>query len=282
MKENTHTRKQDSLGPITRVIEPELADEQSHTEDHRLRLMIDGALGMFAIFTELPESSSCEWSKGGICTYRTILEDFSMDDDNGYRPGRVRIVPGKIEWRNRIYDQIQDAIDHPSEEFRMDDLRISPEELVGFDSPSLFLEESTHDTYSMLSAYFRLSNSNHRILTVPPTYVGNWALMAHGLFQCRHPPGALGEQKKNAPEYEIRMRHNTEIAVYRAPNDRSVYAALVIANVQEPEYHVICGGNCIDCALRTMITEVEPLAIEAGRTRKNAPRLLLIVRLQQN
>lgn len=66
----------------------------------------------------------------------------------------------------------------------MDDLGIFPEELIGFDSASLFLKEVFRNSQSMLFVWSHLSNRRHHILNIPPTYVANCALMAHGLAHC--------------------------------------------------------------------------------------------------
>lgn len=56
-------RKREPLGPVAWVIELEKADKSLHTDDHRVRLTIGGALGLFTLLTEQPDSASYAWSR---------------------------------------------------------------------------------------------------------------------------------------------------------------------------------------------------------------------------
>jgi hypothetical protein len=255
LDEDACERIEEELGPIVWVIEPEKEDEDLYTVDHRMRLMMDGALGLFTYLPELEDSFSCAVSSGGICVYRKILEGLSIHDNLGYALGRIQIVPGRIEWNGITFDRVQDWYSDSSDRFRMmEDEGIDPEEM-DFGDPSLKMEQ----TLTSLRVAYCLSNSRQHVLNIPPAYLANTALMARGLFRCQHHQaynhGARTSERDL--EYQILTLRGKEVALYKAPNDRSVCAALAIANLLYPKYFVIWDDKCLECALESAVAEVE-------------------------
>jgi hypothetical protein len=280
LDDQTRTIFEKGMGPIAWVIEPKTADDRE-TDNNRMRVMIEGALGLFGLIDPLRDSDSCAWSDNGICAYRTILRNLPMHNEFGYSLGRIHIVPGRIEWQNRSYDQIQDLSDLPPFDFRTDDNRIDPTQLLGFERPSLELKETLKDSDCMLMGGFRLPNINKLPLFIAPTNIGNCAMMAHGLYQCQR--RASCNEKRQAsgamPEFHVHKRHGKEVAVYKAPNDRSIFAAIAIGSLLEEEYLPLCGGECLECALRTATDELEPFTQDNAPTDARTRQLLVIVRL---
>ncbi|KAF2188003.1 hypothetical protein K469DRAFT_628263 [Zopfia rhizophila CBS 207.26] len=252
--DDTRERMEKGLGPIVWVIEPEREDEVLYTVDHRMRLMIDGAMGLFTFLRELGDSSSCAFASGGICAYRKILGGLSIYDDFGCSLGRIHIIPGRVEWHGVAFDRIQDWYQDWSDAFRMEDGRINLDEM-DFEDPSLLMEESLEK----LSVTYRLSNSRQRILNIPPVYLANNALTAHGLVQCQHQHGCnRGIRAFNKDfDFQVQTFNGKEVSLYRAPNDRSVCAALVIADLLQPNYFVVRDDKCMECALQRAVAEVE-------------------------
>jgi hypothetical protein len=245
--DDTRERMERGLGPIVWVIEPEKEDEYLYTVDHRVRLMIEGAMGLFTFLKELSNSSSCAFASGGICAYRNILEGLSIHDNGGYALGRIRIVPGRIEWYGVVYDRVEDWYQTPSDEFCMDDGRINLEE-IDFKEASLWMEESP----DMLSVTYRLPNSKQRVLNIAPAYFSNTALAAHGLVQYQqqhagnHGTGPICKESA----FRVQILNGKEVSLYQAANERSVAAAMAIAHSSEIEYHVILDDKCAECALQ--------------------------------
>lgn len=220
--DDTRERMEKGLGPIVWVIEPEREDKDLYTVDHRVRLMIDGAMGLFTFLRELRDSSSCAFASGGICAYRKILENFSIHDKSGYSLGRIQVIPGRIEWNGVAYDQIQNWYQIPPDAFRIEDGLFNPEEM-DFQEPSLCLEESL----DMLSVTYRLLNSKLHILNIAPGYFANYALMAYGFVRYQRQRGCnhgIGTFDKDSA-FQVQTLNGKEVHLYRAPNDRSVGAA---------------------------------------------------------
>ena len=252
--EDACERIEEELGPIVWVIEPEKEDEELYTIDHRMRLMVDGALGLFTFLEELEDSFSCAIVSGGICVYRKILEGLSIHDDIGYALGRIKIIPGKVEWNGITYDRVQDWYCDSAEEFRMDDGRIDPEEM-GFGEASLRIEQ----TLNSLKVAFCLPNTRQYILNIPPVYLANNAMAAHGLFRCQHRKGYKrgGKTSERDLEYQVLTFRGKEVALYRGTNDISVCAAMAIGDLLYPKYFVIRDDKCMECTIERAVAETE-------------------------
>jgi hypothetical protein len=280
LDDQTRTIFEKDMGPIAWVIEPKTADDRE-TDNNRMRVMIEGALGLFGPINPLRDSDSCAWSNNGICAYRTILRNLSMHNEFGYSLGRIHIVPGRIEWQNRSYDQIQDLSPLPPFDFRTDDNRIDPTQLLGFEPPSLELKEKLQGSDCMLMGAFRLPNINKLPLFIAPTNIGNCAMMAHGLYQCQR-CASCNENRQAItamPEFHVHKRLGKEVTVYKAPNDLSVLAAIAIGSLLKDKYLPLCGGECLECALRTATDELEPFTQDNADTDAQTRPLLVIVRL---
>ncbi|KAH8701246.1 hypothetical protein GQ44DRAFT_778824 [Phaeosphaeriaceae sp. PMI808] len=258
---DTCTKLQEGLGPAVWVIEPEIDDNRLYTIDHRVRLMIDGAMGLFTHLRELEDSSSCAWSRNGICAYRDILKNFSIYDSSGFCLGRIHIVPGRIEWHGQAIDKIQDWYHEQEVEFRLDngDGLLNPHELE-FGQPSLLMEERV-ETFNIT---YQLPNCRQYVVNIPPTHIANQALASYGLVHCRHLlhnsrwPRAVDDSTR----YQVQTHLGKEVSIYQVPNDRSSFAALVLAQNLSPAYFVVCDDKCIECALRTLVLEVQTTTVD--------------------
>ena len=274
----TRTSFEKDIGSIAWVIEPKTADDRE-TDGNRMRVMIEKALGLFTCVESLRDSDSCAWSFNGICAYRTILRDLSMHNEFGCSLARIHIVPGQIVWQNRQYTQIQDLGDLPPFDFRTEDNRIDTRQLLGFESPSLVLKETLKDSDSMLMGGFLLPNINKLPLFIAPTMIGNRALMANGLYQCQLRAGCNQKRQviRAMPEFKVYKRCGKEVFVYKAPDDRSIFAAIAIGSLLETEYLPLYGGECLECALRTATDELEPYIEDTTHTSISSTRHLLVI-----
>lgn len=232
------------------VIEPERGHEILYTVDHRVRSMVDSALGLFSNHAdEIDHDSGCAFVENGIVAYRMILDDLAVRDGTGITLAQIRIVPGQIVWNNTPYSRIQDMyVDHPDYSWINDDDRIVPEELH-FGRPSLLLEEST----KMLQISFQLINSKGRILHILPTYAANEVLEHHGLVTCDHRPNTFRKNRATGEgiDFQVKNIHGKEVTMYRAPPGASVFAALTIAKMPVAGYDTVCNTKCMECALHT-------------------------------
>ncbi|KAF2447322.1 hypothetical protein P171DRAFT_430219 [Karstenula rhodostoma CBS 690.94] len=232
------------------VIEPERGHEILYTVNHRVRSMVDSALGLFSNHeVEIDHDSGCAFVENGICAYRMILDDLAVRDDTGIMLAQIRILPGQMVWSNTPFSRIEDMyVDHPDYCWIDDDDRIVPDELE-FGKPSLLLEESTRS----LKVSFQLLNSRGRILHILPTYTANEVLEHHGLVTCDHRPNifrgnrAIGE----GMHFQVQNIHGREVTTYRAPPGASAFAALTIAKMPVTDYDVVCNNKCMECALHT-------------------------------
>ncbi|KAL5375494.1 hypothetical protein DPSP01_011190 [Paraphaeosphaeria sporulosa] len=235
------------------VIEPERGHEILYSVDHRVRSMVDSALGLFSSHEdEIDHDSGCAFVENGICAYRMILDNLSVRNDTGITLAQIRIVPGQILWRDTPYSRIQDMyVEHADFEWINEDGRIAPEEL-DFERSSLLLEEST----KMLSASFQITNSQGRILHVLPTYTANEVLEHHGLVTCDHRPNTFRRDRatRERIDFQIQNVHGKEVTMYRAPPGASAFAAWTVAKIPAaaPDgYDVVCNTKCMECALHT-------------------------------
>ncbi|KAF2688944.1 hypothetical protein K458DRAFT_359972 [Lentithecium fluviatile CBS 122367] len=259
--DTTRERMEQKLGPIVWVIEPEKEDERFYTVDHRIRLMMDGAMGLFSYLTELDSSSCTAWSRGGICAYRTILEGLSMHDDSGCSLARIRILPGRIQYQGVTFDRIDDRYQDQADEFQ-DDLNhegIDRKDLeFGFRDPSMVME--VQDSIKYLSVSYLMPNCRGLVLNVLPNFVTNGALGKYGLVHCRHPPGYNRGNRavRGNVDFEVQTIGGKQVSLYRVPHEHSLYAALAISDIHDPRYLVVIDDKCVECAIQTALNQASP------------------------
>jgi hypothetical protein len=247
-------RREAELGPIVWVIEPGQEDQSLHSIDHRMRLMMDGAIGLFTFLREVEDSITCALASGGICAYWKILEDLSIYDDHGFALGRIHIVPGRIEWNGIAFGRVQDWYDSSSDEFsEMQDQNFDLE--MEFTEHALKMEQS----FDGLRVGYCLTNSKQHFLNIPPTWLLNTAIGAHGWSRCQKTQGCSREGRVSGRKLRLETtRHRgKEVALYQAPNDRTLCAALAIAELLSNNYCVIINDNCRACTLDLAVAGFE-------------------------
>lgn len=246
--------REEELGPIVWVIEPAREDQYTHAVDHRMRLMLDGALGIFTFLREVEDNTTCALASNGICAYWKILEGFSIYDDHGFALGRLHIVPGRIEWNGFAVDRIQDWYDNSSDEFtEMQSQSFDLE--MEFERPTLRMEQS----FDGLRVGYCLANSKQHFLNIPPIWLLNTALAAYGWFRCQKrqdcSPGS--RVSGEAPQLETTRYRGKEVALYQARSDRTLCAALAIAELLSNDYCVIINNSCRACTLDLAVAGYE-------------------------
>lgn len=250
-------RREKDLGQIVWVIEPAKDEEHLHSIDHRMRLMMDGALGLFTSLKEVEDSVTCALESAGICAYWKILEGLSLYDEYGYAFGRLHITPGRIEWNGMTFSRIQDwyDVEDTSDEFtEMEDQSFGLE--MDFAKPSLRMEQ----TFNALRVGFLLTNSNQHTLNIPPMWLLNTAIGAHGWSRCQKGPDCDRNSRNSGrtpPQREVRDYHGLEVAFYHAQNDRALCAALAISELLSDRYEVLINNDCRSCALDMAIAQYE-------------------------
>jgi hypothetical protein len=135
----------------------------------------------------------------------------------------------------------------------MDDGQINLEEM-DFEEASLWMEESL----DMLNITYWLPNSKQHVLNIAPAYFSNTALAAHGLVQY---PQQHGSNYGTGPfckesAFRVQTLNGKEVSLYRVANERSVAAALAIADSSEVEYHVILDDKCTQCSLQCAVAKI--------------------------
>lgn len=247
-------RREEELGPIVWVIEPGQEDQFHHAIDHRMRLMMDGALGLFTFLREVEDSITCALASGGICAYWKILGGLSIYDEHGFALGRIHIVPGRIEYQGIAFDRIQDWYDSSSDEFsEMQDQSFDLE--MEFTDHALKMEQS----FDGLRVGYCLTNSKQHFLNIPPIWLLNTAIGAHGWSRCQKLQRCSREGRVSgrALQFETTRHRGKEVALYQAPNDRALCAALAIAELLSNDDCVIINDNCRACALDLAVAGFE-------------------------
>ena len=177
---DTREEREKDLGPIVWVIEPGSEDPILHGIDHRMRLMMDGALGLSTFLREVNNSITGALASGGICAYWKVLGGLSIYDDHGFALGRIHIVPGRIESNGVAFDRVEDWYDNSSLEFSGELGQIFDLEME-FEDCALRMEQS----FKTLRVGYHLKNSKKHSLYIPPVWLLNAAIGAHGWSRCQ-------------------------------------------------------------------------------------------------
>ena len=252
---DTREEREKDLGPIVWVIEPGSEDPILHGIDHRMRLMMDGALGLFTFLREVNNSITCALASGGICAYWKVLGGLSIYDDHGFALGRIHIVPGRIESNGVAFDRVEDWYDNSSLEFSGELGQIFDLEME-FEDCALRMEQS----FKTLRVGYHLKNSKKHSLYIPPVWLLNAAIGAHGWSRCqkRHSCSRDGRALGAAPHFETIHHNEDKVTLYQASNDLSLCASLAITGLLSTEFCYVINNNCRDCLINLAVAGFKP------------------------